>query len=70
MIHRQLLVIALIVLGLLTVYPQIALADFSRCSDFALDADFSCQIPEPSTLTLISSGAAVLASISWWRRRK
>lgn len=65
MIHGRMLRIALIVVGLLSAAPGIALADFS--SDFATDF---AQIPEPGTLTLLASGAAALGGISWLYRRK
>jgi hypothetical protein len=60
MIHGRMLRIALIVLGLLSVTPGIALADFSDLTS----------VPEPATLTLLASGAAVLGGINWLRRRK
>lgn len=63
MIHGQILRIALIVVGLISAAPGIALADLDLSADFA-------RIPEPGTLTLLASGAAALGGISWLRRRK
>jgi hypothetical protein len=62
MMHGQLLRIALLLVGLLSAVPGIALADFS--------GDPVTQIPEPGTLILLASGAAVLGGVSWLRRRK
>jgi hypothetical protein len=64
MIHGRMLRIALIVVGLISAAPGIALADFS---DFSTDL---ARIPEPGTLTLLASGAAALGGINWLRRRK
>jgi hypothetical protein len=64
MIHGRMIRIALIVVGLISAAPGIALADFTD-----LSADFA-RIPEPGTLTLLASGAAALGGISWLRRRK
>ncbi len=64
MIHGRMLRIALIVVGLLSAAPGIALADFSQP-----DLD-GFRVPEPGTLTLLASGAAALGGISWLRRRK
>jgi PEP-CTERM motif-containing protein len=61
MTHGRMIRIALIVVGLISVAPGIALADFS--GDLA-------RIPEPGTLTLLASGAAALGGIGWLRRRK
>jgi len=66
MIHGQLLRIALLIVGLLSTVPGIALADFS--GDFT--GDLAVGIPEPGTLTLLASGAAALGGVSWLRRRK
>ena len=59
MIHGRLLRIALLLVGLLSAVPGIALA-----------GDFAAQIPEPGTLTLLASGAAALGGVGWLRRRK
>lgn len=66
MIHGRMLRIALIVVGLLSTAPGIALAQFANDQDL----DFSAQVPEPGTLTLLAFGAAALGGISWLRRRK
>ena len=58
--------ILLVVLGLLVEYHGWAFGQ-TRPTDFA--GDFFL-IPEPGTLTLLSSGLAALAGIAWFRRRK
>lgn len=64
MIHARMLRIALIVAGLLSAAPGVALAVEDQ------DLDFVTQVPEPGTLTLLASGAAVLGGLGWLRRRK
>ena len=66
MIHGRMLRIALIVVGLLSTAPGIALADFALDQDL----DFAVRVPEPATLALLASGAAALGGLSWLRRRK
>jgi hypothetical protein len=65
MAHRW-LGIFLVVLGLLVEYHGWAFGQ-TRPTDFSGDL-FS--VPEPGTLTLLSSGLAALAGIAWFRRRK
>jgi hypothetical protein len=66
MIYGQLLRIALLLVGLLSAVPGIALAGSSN----QFPSDFATQIPEPGTLTLLASGAAALGGVGWLRRRK
>jgi hypothetical protein len=68
MINGRMFRIALIVVGLLSAAPGIALADLS-CGG-AGDLDGRCTIPEPGTLVLLGAGAAALGGIDWLRRRK
>jgi len=70
MIHGRMLRIALIVVGLLSAAPGIALADFACRGDLVGDLDSRCSIPEPGTLVLLAAGAAALGGIDWLRRRK
>ena len=65
MIQGKLLRVGMIALGLLGVFHPIAFA-----SADAVGSDLVLRIPEPGTLTLIASGAAVLGGINWLRRRK
>ena len=59
--HGQWLRITLLLLGLIGVHAGTAFADFAP--DLEL-------VPEPGTLTLLASGAAVLGGVGWLRRRK